>query len=48
MNMMNMMNWWSNRQGKLEVVGEKLVQSDFVHHKSHMDQPEIEAGFPHS
>jgi hypothetical protein len=40
---MNMTHWWNNNDGQTEVLEVKPVhQCLLVHHKSHMDWPEIE------
>jgi hypothetical protein len=38
--------WNEIDRGKPKYSGKRLSQSHFVHHKSHMDRPEIEPGPP--
>jgi len=44
---MGMEHWWHDTdRGKLKYWERNLAESNFVHHKSHMDRPGIEYGPP--
>ena len=38
--------WNETDRGKPKYVGKNLSQCHFIHHKSHMDSPEIEPELP--